>query len=69
MVDRVFLLSPARSSGPRAALLMNAPFEPGLSLRTEQGAPLGDVFAWLSSLYFRGKLTYAAQFAAAGAGV
>ncbi|HEY6881496.1 MAG TPA: hypothetical protein VI299_25900 [Polyangiales bacterium] len=69
MAHRVFLLSPARASGTRAALLMDAPFEPGPSLRSEQGAALGDVFAWLSSLYFRGKLTYAAQFAAADASV
>jgi hypothetical protein len=27
------------------------------------GAPLGDVFAWLSALYFRGKLAYARAFA------
>ena len=27
------------------------------------GAPLGDVFAWLSALYFRGKLMYARAFA------
>jgi hypothetical protein len=27
------------------------------------GAALGDVFAWLSALYFRGKLTYARAFA------
>ena len=28
------------------------------------GAPLGDVFAFVSGLYFRGKLTYALRFAA-----
>lgn len=28
------------------------------------GATIGDVFAWLSALYFRGKLTYARAFAA-----
>jgi hypothetical protein len=37
-------------------------------LRAE-GAPLGDVFAFLSSLYFRGKLAYAQQFGAADIGV
>ncbi len=30
------------------------------------GAPLGEVFAWLSALYFRGKLLYARRFATAG---
>jgi len=33
-------------------------------LRSDGGAPLGDVFTFFSSLYFRGKLTYARQFAA-----
>jgi hypothetical protein len=28
-----------------------------------EGAPLGEVFSFLSSLYFRGKLTYARRFA------
>jgi hypothetical protein len=30
------------------------------------GAQLGEVFAWLSALYFRGKLTYARAFATKG---
>ena len=32
-------------------------------LQTESGAPLCEVFAFLSSLYFRGKLAYARAFA------
>jgi hypothetical protein len=28
------------------------------------GAPIGEVFSFLSSLYFRGKLAYAQRFAA-----
>ncbi len=32
-------------------------------LRTREGAPLGDVYAFVSSLYFRGKRAYAAKFA------
>ncbi|HYM22150.1 MAG TPA: hypothetical protein VEU08_03045 [Vicinamibacterales bacterium] len=32
-------------------------------MRSRQGAPLGDVFAFVSGLYFRGKLTYARRFA------
>ena len=35
-------------------------------LRTRTGAPIGDVFAFISSLYFRGKLAYATAFATAG---
>jgi len=36
----------------------------GVQLRAGS-APLGDVFAWLSALYFRGKLAYATRFAKA----
>lgn len=32
-------------------------------------AALGEVFAWLSALYFRGKLTYAQRFAAGPRGI
>ena len=40
-----------------------ATFELATRLRTADGAPLGDVFAFLSGLYFRGKLAYARAFA------
>jgi hypothetical protein len=33
-------------------------------MRTPGGAPLGDVFSFVSGLYFRGKLAYARRFAA-----
>jgi hypothetical protein len=33
-------------------------------LRSGEGAPLGDVFSFVSGLYFRGKITYARLFAA-----
>ena len=61
---RIFLLSPASSSGKRAALLFNeqADFDIAKKVRTEEGAPLGEVFSFLSGLYFRGKLTYARMF-------
>ncbi len=36
-----------------------------MKLRTPQGAPIGDVFSFLSGLYFRGKLAYARHFARA----
>ena len=32
-------------------------------MRTPEGAPLGDVFSFVSGLYFRGKLAYARRFA------
>ena len=61
---RIFLLSPASSSGKRAALLLNdqADFDIARRVRTGEGAPLGEVFSFLSGLYFRGKLTYARTF-------
>jgi hypothetical protein len=62
---RVFLLSPARCDGQRAKMLFNphATFELAATLREPDGAPLGEVFSFLSGLYFRGKLTYARAFA------
>lgn len=60
---RVFLLSPARCSGPRAAALPHSPSDLGAALRGE-GAALGDVFSFLSALYFRGKASYAQHFGA-----
>jgi hypothetical protein len=62
--NRIFLLSPASSGGKRAALLLNdrASFDIATRVRTEEGAPLGEVFSFLSGLYFRGKLTYARAF-------
>ena len=62
---RVFLLSPADCSGRRAALLQReeAGHDLARRLRGEDGAELGDVFSFISSLYFRGKLAYARAFA------
>lgn len=67
MASRVFLLSPARSDGERAKLLLNprASFPLAVKLREPDGAELGEVFSFLSGLYFRGKLTYASAFASA----
>jgi hypothetical protein len=64
---KTFLLSPASCSGQRAKLLFNerADFFLARQLRSEQGATLGEVFSFLSGLYFRGKLTYARAFARA----
>ena len=69
MISRAFLLSPARCDGRRAGALLNpaADFPLAVQLRQREGAPLGDVFAFLSGLYFRGKLTYARAFASASA--
>jgi hypothetical protein len=63
-MNRIFLLSPARCDGRRARILMNphATFALAEQLRSRQGAALGDVFGFLSGLYFRGKLAYATMF-------
>ena len=70
MSSRIFLLSPAFCGGQRARLLARpaAGFDLAVRLRTPPGAPLGQVFAFLSGLYFRGKLAYAAAFARPPAG-
>ena len=62
---RAFLLSPARCQGKRADLLFNpaAQFALARKLRSAPGAELGEVFSFLSGLYFRGKLKYALTFA------
>lgn len=60
---RVFLLSPARCDGERAKLLLNpaATFPLAVRLRDE-GVAIGDVFSFLSGLYFRGKMAYSRRF-------
>ena len=62
---KLFLLSPANCGGERARLLFNehAQFDLAREVRSRRGAPIGDVFAFLSGLYFRGKLAYARRFA------
>jgi hypothetical protein len=60
---RIFLLSPASLTGRRAELLFRetAAFE--LATRVRQaGASLGEIFSFISGLYFRGKLAYASAF-------
>jgi len=63
-VGRVFLLSPARLDGERARLLFHPVnlFPVAAALRSKDGAPIGEVFRFLSGLYFRGKLAYAEAF-------
>lgn len=71
MTPRVFLLSPAHCGGERAQLVLRerAQFDLARRLRTRGGAPLGEVFSFLSGLYFRGKLAYARSFARPAAGL
>src|SRR5207244_8518829 len=62
---QVFLLSPANCSGKRAGFLLRKDARSALAqrLRSREGATLGEVFTFMSGLYFRGKLAYAAAFA------
>jgi len=61
----VFLLSPASCSGLRARMIMRQGAGSLLArrLREPLGVPLGEVYTFLSGLYFRGKLGYARAFA------
>jgi hypothetical protein len=61
----VFLLSPANCSGPRAKMVLSerAQFDLAQRLRGEDGVAIGEVFAFISGLYFKGKITYALRFA------
>jgi predicted kinase len=68
----IFLLSPASTGGERGALLFREGSGAVVAarLRAEPaGVPLGEVFSFLSSLYFRGKLTYARAFGRPPAGL
>ena len=64
-MNRIFLLSPANCGGRRATQVVSpqARFPLAAALRGGEGAPLGDVFSFVSGLYFRGKLSYARRFA------
>ncbi len=59
----VFLLSPAYCGGRRAAILLN-PRSPAITSQELRAGKLslGAAFAFMSGLYFRGKLTYAQRF-------
>lgn len=60
---RIFLLSPANLAGTRAGYVLRDNAESDLACRLRRGGvPLGELFAFLSSLYFRGKLAYAKAF-------
>jgi hypothetical protein len=70
LVERIFLLSPANVSGRRGEMLLRggATFPLAVQLRGE-GLALGEIFSFISGLYFRGKLAYARAHAAAPGGV
>lgn len=71
MPPKIFLLSPANLSGLRAKQLMSprAKFAAALQYQSPEGVPIGDAFAFMSALYFRGKIAYARHFADPADGV
>lgn len=67
---RVFLLSPANTAGLRAAMLLRDHAQFDLARRLQQGvATIGEVYAFISGLYFRGKIAYASAFPSPPEGV
>ena len=66
MPTRLFLLSPATLNGLRSKQLTSprAKFALAQQYRTADGVPVADAFAFMSALYFRGKIAYARRFAA-----
>jgi hypothetical protein len=66
----VVLMSPARIGGPRSNILLRPEADFALAERLRaRKATLGEVYAFISGLYFRGKLAYAEIFAAPPEGV
>ena len=65
-----FILSPAHSGGRRAATLARpeADFDLAVRFRSE-GAEIGEVFSFLSGLYFRGKMAYVDRFGSPASGL
>ncbi len=63
-VPRLFLLSPANVNGPRAKQFTSprAKFDAARMYQSPEGVPIALAFAFMSSLYFRGKIAYALQF-------
>ena len=67
---RIFLLSPANATSLRGGLLLGESAKSALSQRLRNGGvPLGEIFSFISGLYFRGKLAYARAFADPPAGM
>lgn len=62
------MISPVNLGGKRGKLLFNPDARSDLArrLREPEGAPLGEVFVFVSGLYFRGKMAYAQRFGRAG---
>ena len=67
---RIFLLSPAKAGGPRYSMLIREQANFDLAKRLREGAAtIGEVYSFISGLYFRGKMMYAEAFRAAPGGL
>ena len=62
-MQRVFLLSPASTRGRRGEILFRPEAQFELACRLRDGtAAVGEIFAFISGLYFRGKVAYVEAF-------
>ena len=60
---RIFMLSPANASGIKGQRLLDPVTSSQFAQRLRHsGLPLGEIYRFISSLYFRGKLDYAERF-------
>jgi hypothetical protein len=67
---KVFLLSPAKAGGRRYDMLLRQQARFDLAVKLRQGtASIGEVYTFMSGLYFRSKIAYAEAFRAAPPGV
>jgi hypothetical protein len=64
MPRTIFLLSPANLGGLRAKQLTSprAKFDAAVQYRSPEGVPIALAFAFMSALYFRGKIAYSLHF-------
>ena len=68
---RIFILSPAYAGGERARMILSdhAEYELPRKLCSKRGAPIAEVFTFLSVPCFRGKIFYATAFARPAPGI
>jgi len=64
--SRIFLLSPAKAGGRRHSILASEKANFELALKFRAGtATLGEIYSFMSGLYFRGKMAYVSAFGSA----
>jgi hypothetical protein len=67
---KVFLLSPAKAGGRRYDMLLRQQARFDLAVKVREGiASIGEVYTFISGLYFRSKIVYSEAFRAAPPGV